>query len=39
VSPEQRRAAAAAATDVTWLINNAGYPGSREPEQRRVLAA
>jgi len=36
---EQRQAAADAATDVTWLINNAGYPGSREPEERRILAA
>jgi NAD(P)-dependent dehydrogenase (short-subunit alcohol dehydrogenase family) len=37
--PEHRGRAAAAATDVTWLINNAAYPGSREADERRVLSA
>lgn len=37
--PEHRAAAAAAATDLTWLINNAAYPGSREPEERHILSA
>lgn len=36
---EQRQAAAAQATDLTWLINNAAYPGSREPLERRVLSS
>lgn len=36
---EQREAAAAAATDLTWLINNAAYPGSRDPLERRVLSS
>jgi NAD(P)-dependent dehydrogenase (short-subunit alcohol dehydrogenase family) len=35
----QRRAAAAQATDVTWLINNAGIPGSFTAEERRILSA
>ena len=35
----QRRAAAAAVTDVTFLINNAGIPGSPVAEKRRMLAA
>jgi NAD(P)-dependent dehydrogenase (short-subunit alcohol dehydrogenase family) len=35
----QRRAAAAAAKDVTWLINNAGNPGSGRAEERRFLSA
>lgn len=35
----QRRAAQAAATDVTFLINNAGIPGSPVAEKRRMLAA
>lgn len=35
----QRRAAAAAAQDVTWLINNAGIPGSDKPELRRFVSA
>lgn len=36
----QRRAAAAKATDVTWLINNAAYTGDlRKPEERRFLSA
>ena len=34
-----RRAAAAAARDVTWLINNAGNPGSATPEERGFLSA
>ena len=34
-----RRAAAAAAKDVTWLINNAGNPGSANAEERRFLSA
>src|SRR5574337_400288 len=36
---EHRRNAAAIATDVTWLINNAGVPGSKTPEDRRILSA
>lgn len=36
---QHRQAAAETATDVTWIINNAAYPGSRDPEQRRVLSA
>jgi NAD(P)-dependent dehydrogenase (short-subunit alcohol dehydrogenase family) len=36
---EQRQAAADAATDVTWLINNAGTPGSFKKEERRMLSA
>ena len=32
-------AAAAQATDVTWIINNAAYPGSRIPEERRIRSA
>lgn len=36
---EQRRAAAEAATDVTWLINNAGTPGSFNKEERRIRSA
>lgn len=35
----QREAAAAAATDVTWLINNAGTPGSFTKEERRIRTA
>ena len=35
----QRREAAAKARDVTWLINNAGIPGSDEMQERRFLAA
>ncbi|MCB2107890.1 MAG: SDR family NAD(P)-dependent oxidoreductase [Rhodobacteraceae bacterium] len=34
-----RRAAAEAATDLTWLINNAAYPGGRNTEERRILSA
>lgn len=34
-----RQAAAEAATDVTWLINNAGTPGSFTKEERRVRSA
>ena len=34
-----RRAAAAAAKDVTLLINNAAYPGSEKAEERRFLSA
>jgi NAD(P)-dependent dehydrogenase (short-subunit alcohol dehydrogenase family) len=37
--PEQRQRAAAQATDVTWLINNAGVPGSRTRSEDRILAA
>ena len=37
--PEKRAAVAAAAADVTWLINNAGVPGSSVETERRVLAA
>ena len=36
---DQRRAAAEAATDVTWLINNAGTPGSSVATERRVLSS
>jgi len=36
---EHRASCAAQATDVTWLINNAAYPGSREPDERRILSA
>ncbi|NKB42729.1 MAG: SDR family NAD(P)-dependent oxidoreductase [Alphaproteobacteria bacterium] len=36
---EHRHAAAAAAKDVTWVINNAAYPGSRVPEERRIRSA
>ncbi len=36
---DQRAACAAQATDVTWLINNAAYPGSRNAEERRILSA
>lgn len=36
---EQRQAAADAATDVTWLINNAGTPGSFKKEERRMVSA
>lgn len=35
----QRRAAAASARDVTWLINNAGIPGSDDMKERRFLTA
>ncbi|MDX2223216.1 MAG: SDR family NAD(P)-dependent oxidoreductase [Rhodospirillaceae bacterium] len=35
----QRRAAAEAAQDATWLINNAAYPGSEQAEERRVRSA
>jgi NAD(P)-dependent dehydrogenase (short-subunit alcohol dehydrogenase family) len=35
----QRRAAAAAAPDVTWLINNAGIAGSEDEKERRFLTA
>lgn len=35
----QRRAAAARATDVTWLVNNAGITGSDDVKERRFLAA
>jgi NAD(P)-dependent dehydrogenase (short-subunit alcohol dehydrogenase family) len=35
----QRQAAAAQAKDVTWLINNAGVPGSFTAEERRMLSA
>lgn len=35
----QREAAAAVATDVTWLINNAGTPGSFTREERRIRTA
>lgn len=36
----QRRACAAKATDVTWLINNAAYTGDlHKPEERRFLSA
>jgi NAD(P)-dependent dehydrogenase (short-subunit alcohol dehydrogenase family) len=34
-----RRAAASAAADVTWLINNAAYPGSEVAEERRFRTA
>jgi NAD(P)-dependent dehydrogenase (short-subunit alcohol dehydrogenase family) len=36
---DQRAACAQQATDVTWLINNAAYPGSRNAEERRILSA
>lgn len=36
---EQRTKAAAAATDATWLINNAGVPGSDIGVERRIRAA
>lgn len=36
--PDQRAAAAAVASDVNWLINNAGVAGSRD-ERSRILAA
>ena len=36
---EQRLAAAEAATDVTWLINNAGTPGTFTAEDRRIASA
>ncbi len=36
--PEQRKAAANQAQDVTWLINNAGVSGSRD-ERSRILAS
>lgn len=36
---DQRQAAAAQATDVTWLINNAGTPGSFTTEERRIRSA
>lgn len=35
----QRKKAVAAAADVTWLINNAGTPGSFTPEERRMRSA
>jgi NAD(P)-dependent dehydrogenase (short-subunit alcohol dehydrogenase family) len=35
----QRQAAAEQARDVTWIINNAAYPGSRIPEERRIRSA
>ncbi len=35
----QRRAVAAEATDLTWLINNAGAPGSFNAEERRMRSA
>ncbi len=35
----QRRAAAATAQDVTWIINNAAYPGNPVPAERRFLSA
>ncbi len=38
-SAVQRDAAAAIATDVTLLINNAGISGSETPEERRFLSA
>lgn len=38
-SAEQRRAAADKARDVTWLINNAGIPGSDDMKERRFLKA
>lgn len=36
---EQRLKAAAIAGDVTWLINNAGIPGSDSPRERRIRSA
>jgi len=38
-SEAQRRQAAQKARDVTWLINNAGIPGSDDPDERRFLKA
>ncbi len=35
----QRRTAADAAKDVTWLINNAGIPGSSDAKERRMLSS
>jgi NAD(P)-dependent dehydrogenase (short-subunit alcohol dehydrogenase family) len=35
----QRRAAAARARDVTWLVNNAGISGSEDAKERRFLTA
>jgi NAD(P)-dependent dehydrogenase (short-subunit alcohol dehydrogenase family) len=35
----QRRAAAERAGDATWLINNAGIPGSDDSRERRFLTA
>jgi len=35
----QRRAAAEQAADVTWLINNAAYPGSASASERRIRSA
>jgi NAD(P)-dependent dehydrogenase (short-subunit alcohol dehydrogenase family) len=37
--PTQRRAAADKARDVTWLVNNAGIPGSDDMKERRFLMA
>lgn len=37
--PKHRQRAAEQATDVTWLINNAGVPGGRAPSEDRILAA
>ena len=36
---DQHRAVAAAAPDVTWLINNAGTPGTSTAEERRIRSA
>lgn len=36
---KQRRKAAELATDVTWLINNAGTPGSFSQTERRISTA
>lgn len=36
---DHRQAAAAKAQDVTWIINNAAYPGSRIAEERRIRSA
>jgi len=36
---DHRRAAAEAATDLTWLINNAGYPGDATATERRILSS
>lgn len=38
-SEAQRRAAADQAHDVTWLVNNAGIPGSDDMKERRFLTA
>ena len=38
-SDAHRRAAALKATDVTWLINNAGTPGSETAAERHYLSA